>query len=256
MIARVTRLQSNATRPAPEQLALFSGREAVRDAWRVRASPRARRLTVRVLPGALVEIVVPRGTRPRTIESFVSRHRRWIELKLDQYRPLDAGEGLPAEIRFAATGRRYDVHYLDAATAPRLESDEAVIRVHGDRSRLALQKRALQRFTMHHAHAVLGPWLAELARRTGLRYRRLQIRRQRTRWGSCSKSGTISLNACLLFQPPAVVAYLLIHELAHTRHMNHSRRFWSLVARHEPEWRALDDALSAGWRHVPRWVLD
>jgi predicted metal-dependent hydrolase len=108
---------------------------------------------------------------------------------------------------------------------------------------------------MHMARAVLAPRLQQLSADTGLAYLQLQIRRQRTRWGSCSRNGTISLNACLLFQAPEVVDYLLIHELAHTRHMNHSRRFWALVARHEPRWRELDAALMLGWREVPAWVL-
>jgi predicted metal-dependent hydrolase len=108
---------------------------------------------------------------------------------------------------------------------------------------------------MREAHAALGPWLGGLSAATGLQYERMQIRRQRTRWGSCSPSGTISLNACLMFQPPPVVNYLLIHELAHTRHMNHSRRFWRLVERFEPGWRELDAALSRGWRAVPAWAL-
>ena len=81
------------------------------------------------------------------------------------------------------------------------------------------------------------------------------IRRQRTRWGSCSTRGTISLNCCLLFQRPAVVRYLMIHELAHTLHMNHSRRFWHCVARHCPEYRSLDRELLDGWRRVPDWVF-
>jgi predicted metal-dependent hydrolase len=116
-------------------------------------------------------------------------------------------------------------------------------------------RHALQRFTMRAAHDALSPWLAGLSTSTGLGYSRLQIRRQRTRWGSCSPSGTISLNACLLFQPAPVVNYLLIHELAHTRHLNHSRRFWRLVERLEPGWRDLDAALSRGWREVPAWAL-
>jgi predicted metal-dependent hydrolase len=108
---------------------------------------------------------------------------------------------------------------------------------------------------MREAHGVLSPWLDRVASAMGLDYGRIQIRRQRTRWGSCSRSGTISLNACLMFQPPEVVNYLLIHELAHTRHMNHSRRFWRLVESHEPRWRQLDAALTCGWRAVPGWAI-
>ena len=92
-------------------------------------------------------------------------------------------------------------------------------------------------------------------REAGLDLRVLLLRRQRTRWGSCSSAGTISLNVCLMFQQPAVVRYLMIHELCHRRHMNHSKRFWSLVAALEPDWKPLDVELLQGWRHVPAWVF-
>ncbi len=226
-------------------------------AWRVRASERARRLAVRVLPGGLVEIVVPRGTRPRTIEQFVSRHRRWIERALDLYRPAGtaASDTLPEQIDFPAIGRSYAVSYLESAGPPRLTSEGGTMRVAGPLDRPVLLRHALQRFTMKEAHTTLGPWLWQLSAATGLRFERFQIRRQRTRWGSCSRTGTISLNACLLFQPPSVAGYLLIHELAHTRQLNHSRRFWRIVERHEPRWRVLDAALTRGWREVPAWAL-
>jgi predicted metal-dependent hydrolase len=229
-----------------------------RDAWRVRPSERARRLAVRVLPGGVVEIVIPRGTRARTVQNFVSRNRQWIERKLDQYRPLDTEgrDGLPSEIHFAATGRRFAVAHVADGAPTRIDVADGLVRIRGDRSRPAAFRHALRRFTMREAHAALGPWLADLSLATGLGYARLEIRRQRTRWGSCSPSGTISLNACLMFQPAPVVNYLLIHELAHTRHMNHSRRFWALVQRLEPRWRELDRALTEGWRRVPAWALD
>jgi predicted metal-dependent hydrolase len=210
-----------------------------------------------VLPGGVVEIVVPQGTRPRAIQQFVTRHRPWIERKVALYRPLETvpvGQ-LPTRIEFVASSRSYELQFVEAAGSPRLVSERGILRIHGARARPALLRHVLQRFTMREAHATLAPWLAGLAASTGLRYRRIQIRRQRTRWGSCSRSGTISLNACLLFQPPSVVNYLLIHELAHTQHMNHSQKFWRLVERLEPGWRELDAALSAGWRVVPSWAI-
>lgn len=240
-----------------EQLALLDGPAAPTEAWRVRPSPRARRLAIRVMPGGVVEIVVPQGTRPRMIEQFVSRHRPWIERKIALYRPLEAAPAgqLPTQIEFAASGQRYEVQFVESAGSPRLSAHGAILRLHGDRARPALLRHVLQRYLMREAHETLAPRLAGLAASTDLHYERIQIRRQRTRWGSCSRSGTISLNACLLFQPAAVVNYLLIHELAHTQHMNHSRRFWRLVERLEPEWRELDAALTAGWRLVPSWAL-
>jgi predicted metal-dependent hydrolase len=247
----------SAREPAEAQLELLDGGGERDGAWRVRPSSRARRLAVRVLPGGLVEIVVPRGTRPRTVEQFVASHRRWIERTLDLYRPADAHStgALPERVHFQATGAAWVLRRVAGDGPPQVRTEGGTIVLAGANARPALLRHALQRFTMRVAHASLAPWLASLSAATGLPFERMQIRRQRTRWGSCSRSGTISLNACLLFQRPEVVNYLLIHELAHTRHMNHSRRFWRLVERHEPRWRELDDALTRGWREVPAWAI-
>jgi len=240
------------------QLALLDKAEVVDAAWRVRTSERARRLTVRVFPGGQVEVVVPRGTRPRAVQQFVARHRSWIDRKVALYRPRDAMPGeadLPEVIRFRANGACWRVERLEAPGAPQLVVDGDRLLLLGDPARSALARHILQRFTMRMAHAVLVPALEKLAEAHGLRFAHAQIRRQRTRWGSCSRRGTISLNACLVFQAPEVVNYLLLHELAHTRHPDHSRRFWGLVGQLEPDWRELDAVLARGWREVPRWVL-
>lgn len=239
------------------QLGLLEEPAGDQAGWRVRASQRARRLTVRVFPGGGVEIVVPQGTGPRAVENFVRRYRSWIDRKVAQYRPVEAatGNGLPEVVRFRFSGDHWRVEYVEAQGAPRILVEADRLRLIGELSRVALLRHALQRFTMRAAHSMLVPLLARLAAECGLRYAHAQIRRQRTRWGSCSRHGTISLNACLLFQPAEVVRYLLIHELAHTRHMNHSRRFWALVESLEPRWRELDAELAQGWRAVPGWVL-
>jgi len=239
------------------QLALLDGAAAGHGTWRVRASDRARRLTVRVFPGGQVEIVVPRGTRPQTVERFVAGIRPWIDRKVAQYGSLELGDvdRLPAFVRFRAGGDDWPVDYVAAQGVPRLACQGMRLVLSGDLSRTVLVRHALQRFTLRRAHAILVPQLERLSAECGLTYRRAQIRRQRTRWGSCSRHGTISLNACLVFQSPEVVRYLLFHELAHTRHMNHSQRFWGLVAKLEPRWRELDAELSRGWREVPAWAL-
>ena len=77
----------------------------------------------------------------------------------------------------------------------------------------------------------------------GVSFRRIEVRDQRTRWGSCSTRGTLSLNWRLVLAPFAVLDYVVVHELCHLREPNHSSRFWSLVESRRPEWRAHRDWL-------------
>lgn len=115
-----------------------------------------------------------------------------------------------------------------------------------ERLRLWLRREAEDR---------LGPALAELAERHGFVYRAARFRLQKSRWGSCSARGVINLNACLLFLPEAVAAYVLLHELCHTRQMNHSPAFWKEVFAIDPQALAKDRGLRKAWRHVPGWVF-
>jgi len=135
-----------------------------------------------------------------------------------------------------------------------LEAGQGILRITGAATAPRL-RASLRSWLMRAARARLAPRLAALAERMGVSYSQISVRRQRSRWGSCSARGTISLNCCLLFQDTEVVDYLIVHELSHVSHMNHSARFWQAVERHCPNWRALDRELVQGWRHVPRWVF-
>jgi predicted metal-dependent hydrolase len=81
--------------------------------------------------------------------------------------------------------------------------------------------------------------LQEFNQRYGFAYKRVSIRNQKTRWGSCSKTGTLSFSYRLLLVPPEVRDYVLVHELCHVKEMNHSRRFWELVAMTCPDYKQL-----------------
>jgi hypothetical protein len=221
-------------------------------------SGRARRLSVRVYPGGRVEVVVPLGASPAAVQKFIGTHRQWIHRRVEDLSTAAAAdERHPASIKLSAIGRHYAVEYAHAGeSAARVRvAGENVLLVsgplHDDRAIAAALRSWLADLAQHQ----LGSELAKVAAEGSFRYVRTQIRRQRTRWGSCSASGTISLNVCLLFLRPQVVRYLLLHELCHTRHMNHSRAFWSLVESIEPDYRALDRELLRGWRHVPGWMF-
>jgi predicted metal-dependent hydrolase len=107
---------------------------------------------------------------------------------------------------------------------------------------------------MRQAHEILVPWLGEISREIGIPFTRTAIRKQKSRWGSCSRIGTISLNAKLLFIDPDLVRYILIHELCHIREMNHSPRFWRLVAAYYQPYKLAHRRLTVAWRTMPRWV--
>jgi len=86
--------------------------------------------------------------------------------------------------------------------------------------------------------------LEEEAPALGVTYRQVQIRGQRTRWGSCSSRGTLSFNWRLALAPLEVLDYVVVHELCHLREPNHSSRFWRLVASRRPGWRRQRDWLT------------
>jgi predicted metal-dependent hydrolase len=248
-----------ATRAAdgnPLQMSLWASQDSS-PGWHVRISRRARRLSMRVFPGGRVEVVVPPGIGIPAIERFVARHRDWAERRSREFSLLapHATARRPETVELALLDRRWTVAYETARRGSVHDDGSGVLRVrsaeHTDRHVSA----ALLRWLGVVATAELGQRLDALSGELGIGYARMHLRRQRTRWGSCSAAGTISLNLCLMFQRPAVVRYLLIHELCHRRHMNHSDRFWRLVESFEPDWRALDAELLQGWRHVPAWVF-
>jgi len=237
------------------QLSLFSTSEDVQ-AWNVRISQRARRLSVRVYPAGRVEVIVPRSTSAWKVQQFVSRHREWIDERVRESSVQAIPVTPPQEILLAAIERQVRVESSHTEQTARLRAiSDQHIQMRGQLDTPASWSRVVNRWLMKVAEQEFSRRLRQLADTYGFNYERVQIRRQRTRWGSCSSRGTISLNVCALFLRPEVLRYLLIHELCHTQHMNHSKRFWKLVASCEPNYRALDKELTAAWRHVPPWVF-
>jgi hypothetical protein len=203
--------------------------------------------------GGRVEIVVPVGVKAHTVRDFVQRFTPWIDRKVAAMQCFAApGEPVPATVEFALTQEKFAVDWRkESKRGLQQTSERIVVRAPDERGARALLRAWLKRA----AYERLAPRLLQLAEDLNYSVARVSIRCQRTRWGSCSTRGTVSLNCSLLFLTLDVVRYLFVHELAHTKHMNHSDNFWRLVEKIEPDYRRLDRDLLAGWRTVPDWVF-
>jgi predicted metal-dependent hydrolase len=201
--------------------------------------------------------VAPPGASPALIQRFIGEHRQWIDRRVREFsaHTVDHTER-PTLLRLPAIDASYAVDYHGARGPVRISRPaHNRIKLSGNGHNPRAVAHALRRWLMGVAQLELGKRIAELAFGLDMPIERVQVRCQRTRWGSCSATGTISLNVCLLFLDPTIVRYLFLHELCHTRHMNHSARFWSLVASFEPDYRRLDRELTHGWQHVPAWMF-
>ena len=234
------------------QLSLFDARGA-NEAFAVRVSARARRLTARVHVGGRVEIVVPEGVSAKSVSDFVQRFTPWIDRKVAAMQCVaPASDPVPSMIELRLTGERFLIDWRTTDKRPlRQSGGHLELCATGERDALAQLRAWLKRAAAER----LAPRLLRLADELRLPVERVSIRCQRTRWGSCSTRGTVSMNCCLLFQSAEVVRYLCIHELAHLKHMNHSPKFWQLVETLERDYQRLDRELLSGWRTVPEWIF-
>ncbi len=163
-------------------------------------------------------------------------------------RPLDLG----AKGVVWVQGEAVPVERTGAERAvARISPNPGHLMVGGRRQRDALA--AIDRWYRREARARIEPVVAAEAERLDLHPERITVRAQRTRWGSCSTSGTLSFNWRLVIGEPEALRYVVIHELVHIEHHNHSRRFWDALTEAMPGWRPWAAWLRANERALLTW---
>jgi predicted metal-dependent hydrolase len=208
--------------------------------YTIRRSDRARHARI-VVDAEGVEVVIPRRMSLRHVEPFVEQKRPWIERTLRRIRNAEARAG----IRLEDGG---SVPYLGRELALRVRVEPRRVRPHvalrGDELRVAVGepgreplRDALEAWYRRRAREEVAPRLDAACARAGTGYKRLSIRGQRTRWASCSSSGAMSFNWRLLLAPEEILDYVVEHEVAHLEVLDHSPRFWRLVARRSPRYK-------------------
>jgi len=197
-------------------------------AYTVRRSDRARSVRVRVEHDGGVTVTLPRRAREREAAAAIRELRPWIDRRV-----ADAAAARAAIPRVPGT-----VPFLGGSL--RLVEQGGRTRAHRRGDLLLVpaagpdQTAAIERWFRRTARAEVLPRLDAAAAAIGRDYSKLTIRDQRTRWGSCSATGAIAINWRLLLGPEHVLDYVIWHEACHLAVMDHSPRFWALLARHVP----------------------
>lgn len=215
-------------------------------AYRLRVSPRARRLRLTVRPDG-VEVVVPPRVPAHEVSAFIDGHRAWIRDKVDRYRTLAAGHlgaerlengasipfrGEPTPLFVRVTGRVHprvvDGDGLRLELPERLPVDEHQAAIEG----------ALVRHLKRQARSDAEMAIERYGPKNGLIPSALRIKDQKRLWGSCTHTGVINLNWRLIMAPVPVFDYVVVHELCHLRHPHHQPPFWRAVGEVMPDFEA------------------
>lgn len=225
----------------------------------VRISSKARNVYLRFSIQHGLQITVPRGYDVRKIPQLIESKRRWIDSarsRLEKFKAARPVETLPSQIVFPAISETWQVEYVpeESHLVSIKELEPGRLMLCGKIEKQIVCRRLLQRWVLRKAQVSLIPWLRQVSTDTNLPFAKASVRWQRTRWGSCSRSRNVSLNAKLLFLRPELVRYLFIHELCHTVHMNHSDRYWAFVASKEPNYKVLDKEMRTAMSGVPGWA--
>lgn len=221
----------------------------------IRISQRAHsvRLTITRAQG-LVITFPKRGRRPE-INQVLDSNRAWIIAHLANLTPRSLA--LPKVIELSAIGERWHIHYRTEQCPLRMVIHE--------------KRREIEFFGPHHTSHTeytdrLKKWLRQMAKLTlipildqislthRLSYNSVCIRSQNTRWGSCSAKKKISLNYKLLCLPPTLMRHIILHELCHTVHLNHSKAFWRLLERLDPRTPTWRKEMHGAQFYIPDWI--
>jgi len=214
-----------------------------------------RHLRVSVDQANQVSLKVPYGISEKRGIEFLQKQGTWLQDMLGRP-PKQASlrELLERKKAISIAGERAEVALEAHAKRPAWQSCHATTEtkqafrlLYQDDAPVEAQLKAILRDL---SKVMIPPRVMVLAAKHGFTVNRVTIRDQRTRWGSCSETGSISLNWRLLLLPPELHDHVILHELAHLKEMNHSPRFYAALATLDPDWKAADEKLTRISGHV------
>lgn len=214
--------------------------------YSIRESKRAKRINMRIHAEKGLEVVYPVGVKKPKPHELLEQNQAWVLSTLDKvqtrlenqfqrryqqgeiFRFL--GENKTLNLIQKAHGKSIVVKLSDETIDVSLPSDKSI----NDTDAI---QQAVENFYRKEAKSYLTERTLAIADQLGFEVNRIVIKNQKTRWGSCSNKSNLNLNLRLMMTPPDAIDYIIIHELCHLVHMNHSKAFWKLVGKHCPDYK-------------------
>ncbi|MFC5385846.1 M48 family metallopeptidase [Aquamicrobium segne] len=221
-------------KPAPQATQLREHEVAGRTLpLRIVENKRARRLTLRIDTGGQgLRITIPPGLRSGEIDRFLTRHQGWLEEKIAK---LPDQPKLRPGIKLPLRGLPHTIiHEPGKRGTVTIGKDEhgPVIIVYGE---LAHLPRRVADFLKREARKEIGPLVEKHTKTIGRKAKAIRFKDTSSRWGSCTSEGTLSFSWRIMMAPRPVIDYLVAHEVAHLREMNHGPKFWELCGQLCPD---------------------
>lgn len=208
-------------------------------------------VAIDVYPDQHIEVRAPLNAAMELVAATVRKHARWIVRQQRHFTdyPAEAPErAYVSGESYRYLGRQYRLKVVRGApTAVQLQRGLLQVTIPDDADANAIQ-RAVETWYRARAQHVFREQLDTCVARVaalGLPHPPLEVRRMKTRWGSCSRAGVIRLNLRLIQAPRACIDYVIMHELCHLKEHNHSKRYYALLDRTLPEWRELRQKLNS-----------
>lgn len=208
--------------------------------FRLTRNPRRKRIALIVHRDGNIEVRAPQHATEAQIADFVRNQADWIRGRLAHVAATPRRRWVSGEtLLFRGEPHVLEVRPQQGGRAGVTAQDGTLLVIiphtHDDGARAESVRRAVHRWMVDRALEVTRDRLPALAERVGVSPRRVTIKDMKTRWGSCSTKGNTSISFRIVMAPPEVMDYLIIHELCHLVHPNHSREFWTLVRSHLPD---------------------
>ncbi len=205
--------------------------------YTVQTHPRARSLKIKILPTGEVVVVKPKhGWFFKSMDQFVQENAEWIQKHVAKMKShhRETAKATNEVLIFGKTYQKKIIFSAKQKIGVSIEGENLVINPVTETT--ASVEKALTQFFKSTVEKYILPRTLQLGKVMNIQFKDITLRQQKTRWGSCSSQGNLNFNWRLVHSPPEVIDYVIIHELAHRKEMNHSHRFWEIVRKYDPEY--------------------